>query len=45
MRIAGEEVGFWLVVGLVAIASVAVVKVIAAQSFAPPGLAKLAGHL
>ena len=44
-RIMGEEVGFWLTVGLVAILSVALVKVVAAQSWAPDGLTKLAGHL
>lgn len=45
MRIAGEELTFWLAVALVAIFAVAFTKIIAAQTWAPDGLTKLAGHL
>jgi hypothetical protein len=41
----GEDLAFWVTVGLVAILSVALTKVVAAQSWAPDGLTKLAGHL
>ena len=37
----GEDFAFWVTVGLVAILSVALTKVVAAQSWAPDGLTKL----
>lgn len=41
----GSELRFWLAVGLVSIASIAIFKVIGAQSWTPDGLKRLAGFL
>lgn len=41
----GREAGFWISVGLVAVASVAIFKVLGAQRWAPEGIRRLAGWI